>query len=136
MLRLRQPRGSNLADPTSRWTPAERSGKQVWMAQPTTPELAADPVVRAFLTQVRACIDIERVVLFGSRSRGDHRPRSDYDLALSAPGMTPIERSAFAARWQESKPTLLATDLVWLDELTDNALAERIRAEGVEIYAR
>ena len=43
-----------------------------------------DPV----LTRFRAALDaaygdrIERVVLFGSRARGDHRPDSDYDVAV------------------------------------------------------
>src|SRR2546430_14702389 len=44
----------------------------------------ADPVLRRF----RAAIDeiygerLERVVLFGSRARGEARPDSDYDLAV------------------------------------------------------
>ena len=44
----------------------------------------ADPV----LTRLRAALDavygdrLERVVLFGSRARGDHRPDSDYDVAV------------------------------------------------------
>lgn len=43
-----------------------------------------DPV----LTRFRAALDaaygerIERVVLYGSRARGDHRPDSDYDVAV------------------------------------------------------
>jgi predicted nucleotidyltransferase len=46
--------------------------------------LASDPV----LTRFRAALDalygdrIERVVLFGSRARGDARPDSDYDVAV------------------------------------------------------
>jgi predicted nucleotidyltransferase len=45
---------------------------------------AADPV----LTRFRAALDktcgerIERVVLFGSRARGDARPDSDYDVLV------------------------------------------------------
>jgi predicted nucleotidyltransferase len=47
-------------------------------------EKAIDPVLRRF----RAALDdaygsrIERVVLFGSRARGDARPDSDYDVAV------------------------------------------------------
>ena len=43
-----------------------------------------DPVLKRF----RAALDelygdrIERVVLYGSRARGDHRPDSDYDVAV------------------------------------------------------
>jgi predicted nucleotidyltransferase len=45
---------------------------------------AADPVLKRF----RAALDvlygdrIERVVLFGSRARGDAREDSDYDVAV------------------------------------------------------
>jgi predicted nucleotidyltransferase len=47
-------------------------------------ENAIDPVLNRF----RAALDeaygsrIERVVLFGSRARGDARPDSDYDVAV------------------------------------------------------
>jgi uncharacterized protein len=49
-----------------------------------TTVLAADPVLKRF----RAALDelygdrIERVVLFGSRARGDGRADSDYDIAV------------------------------------------------------
>jgi uncharacterized protein len=46
--------------------------------------LASDPI----LTRFRAALDemygarLERVVLFGSRARGEARPDSDYDVAV------------------------------------------------------
>jgi predicted nucleotidyltransferase len=56
---------------------------------------ANDPILRRF----RAALDstygdrIERVVLFGSRARGDAHIDSDYDIAVFLEG--------FADRWQE-----------------------------------
>ena len=47
-------------------------------------DLLADPILR----RLRASLDqaygsrIDRVVLFGSRARGDARPDSDYDVAV------------------------------------------------------
>ena len=35
------------------------------------------------IRQLAAQYDIQRVLLFGSRARGDYRPRSDIDLAIS-----------------------------------------------------
>jgi predicted nucleotidyltransferase len=48
------------------------------------PAVAADPILKRY----RAALDerygnrIERVVLFGSRARGDATPESDYDVAV------------------------------------------------------
>jgi predicted nucleotidyltransferase len=43
-----------------------------------------DPVVAAALRAVVRCPDPERVLLFGSRSRGSTRPDSDLDLIVVA----------------------------------------------------
>jgi predicted nucleotidyltransferase len=49
---------------------------------PTT--LLDDPILTRFAAEVRAAYGdrLERIVLFGSRARGDHRPDSDYDVAV------------------------------------------------------
>jgi len=42
-----------------------------------------DPVVADFLDRIEGIRPtIDRLVLFGSRARGDHRPDSDYDLLI------------------------------------------------------
>jgi predicted nucleotidyltransferase len=43
-----------------------------------------DPVLTRFCTAVGEAYGdrLERLVLFGSRARGDHRPDSDYDIAV------------------------------------------------------
>jgi predicted nucleotidyltransferase len=47
-------------------------------------KLKNDPVLTRFRTAVGEAYGdrLERVVLFGSRARGDHRPDSDYDIAV------------------------------------------------------
>lgn len=44
----------------------------------------ADPVLKRLREAIDAVYGdrIERVVLYGSRARGDHRPDSDYDVAV------------------------------------------------------
>jgi predicted nucleotidyltransferase len=50
--------------------------------------MSDDPEADAILTRFRAALGeiygdrLERVVLYGSRARGDHRPDSDYDIAV------------------------------------------------------
>jgi len=47
-------------------------------------QLMDDPVLTGFRKAVGDAYGdrLERVVLFGSRARGDHRPDSDYDIAV------------------------------------------------------
>ena len=73
-----------------------------------------------------------RLVLFGSRARGDHRPRSDIDLAVYD---MPVEnRGAF---WLEAEelPTLLKLDLVHISPGMDPAFLHNIEKDGVTLYA-
>ena len=51
----------------------------------TIPALKDDPVLVRFRKELNEAYEarkIERVVLFGSRARGDARPDSDYDVAV------------------------------------------------------
>ena len=73
----------------------------------------------------------ERVVLFGSRARGDNRERSDIDLAVF--GLSPVLAGRFRLAL-EDLPTLLSFDLVCVDSGTSPALLENINREGVVLY--
>jgi predicted nucleotidyltransferase len=78
--------------------------------------------------------EVERVILFGSRARGDASPRADIDIAVDCPG-------ADARCWSEieeaveNAPTLLQIDLVRLDRAPAE-LASVIGAEGKVLYER
>ena len=54
------------------------------MDQVGPPHLQDDPILARFRSALRGIFDgrIERVVLFGSRARGDARADSDYDIAI------------------------------------------------------
>lgn len=73
-----------------------------------------------------------RLVLFGSRARGDHRERSDIDLAVWGLRGMAFGRLRLAL---EELPTLLSFDLVCADACTDPNLLENIAREGVTLYA-
>jgi len=55
-----------------------------------------DPVMRKFRTALDAAYGdrIERVVLFGSRARGDARPDSDWDVAVFLKGLDDLWRES------------------------------------------
>jgi predicted nucleotidyltransferase len=106
---------------------------------PTCP--AADPVLK----RSRAALDalygdrIERVVLFGSRARGDAGDDSDYDVAVFSKGL--------ADRWQEVDRIIpLVTDILYEEGAFIYAMPHRagsyedrtslmreIRREGIDL---
>lgn len=77
---------------------------------------------------------VEKVILFGSRARGDERERSDIDLAVVG---ADIADSEWTDIWSyvDDAPTLLDIDLVRLEEAPDH-LRESILKEGIALYER
>lgn len=75
---------------------------------------------------------VEKVIIFGSRARGEFRPTSDIDLAFfPLPG---FGEGGFLAADIDDLDTLLKIDLVLVSESTDPAFLENILGEGVLIY--
>lgn len=72
---------------------------------------------------------VRRIVLFGSRARGDYKERSDIDIAVYG-GNT----EEFGIDVDEEAPTLLKFDVVHMDKPVQRELAESINNEGVVIY--
>ena len=75
----------------------------------------------------------DKVVLFGSRARGDHRERSDIDLAVY--GMEGSNQSCFRMDL-EDLPTLLKFDVVFVSPDTSPKLMNNIERDGVELYGK
>ncbi len=78
--------------------------------------------------------EIEKVIVFGSRARGDADARSDIDLAIVAPTATTRQWLDISFRLEDTD-TLLTIDIVrWED--ASATLKERIIAEGKVLYER
>ena len=102
---------------------------------------ADDPVLKRFRTALDALYGdrIERVVLFGSRARGDAHDDSDYDIAVFLRDLTD--------RWQEiARIVPIVTDILYKDAAFVHAIPYRagayrertplmgeIRREGVDL---
>jgi len=75
----------------------------------------------------------QKVVLFGSRARGDHSLVSDYDIAVTAEKLTAVEKASFTADLEEID-TLKEFDIVFIDSNSTHDLRKNISEEGITIY--
>lgn len=74
---------------------------------------------------------IEKVILFGSRARGDYHRASDIDLAVSGGSVV-----AFALDVEELTSTLLTYDVVDMNKNLQTKFRESIEKEGKILYER
>lgn len=92
------------------------------------------PALREYLLAKFATVPhLSRVVLFGSRARGDAGERSDVDLAIRGDGS--LLTLARVSEIADEAPTLLLFDVVDLDHASAR-LREQIEREGIVIYER
>ena len=75
--------------------------------------------------------NLNKIILFGSRARGDYKLRSDIDLAVSGGDCV-----RFSLDVQEATSTLLFFDVVILDGTVQKELLDSIEQEGVCIYEK
>ncbi len=74
---------------------------------------------------------VEKVILFGSRARGDYKTRSDIDLAFQGGNS-----SCFILDVDEETSTLLEFDVIDLEKPIQKELLESINREGVLLYEK
>ena len=79
---------------------------------PSPPPFGIEPQAAAALRRLfEASAGVERVWIFGSRTRGDWRPRSDIDLAVDAPSLGTSEFLSLQSAVREL-PVVYAVDMV------------------------
>ena len=75
--------------------------------------------------------EVEKLILFGSRARGDYRERSDIDLAFRGG-----KGDSFTLDVDETTSTLLEFDIINLDKPVRSELLESIEREGIVLYEK
>ena len=75
--------------------------------------------------------NMNKVILFGSRARGDFKKTSDIDLAAEGENF-----DRFALDIEEETSTLLQYDIVNLGRDMQEELREAIAREGIMIYEK
>ena len=89
-----------------------------------------DKVYKQIKVFAREC-DAEKVVLFGSRARGDNLTKSDIDIAVYGGDF-----DHFYWDVKEKTHSLLMFDIVQADELISEELKQEIEKDGVIIYEK
>lgn len=92
------------------------------------------PVIEELTARLSCVPEVERIVLFGSRARGDAEPRSDIDLAVECPNASRVVWNTIREQVLDAR-TLLFIDLVRHDRASE-ALRHRVLTDGVVLYER
>lgn len=87
------------------------------------------PQVLTEIIELAQKYNLNKVILFGSRARGDFHRVSDIDLAVTGGNI-----ARFALDVEEETSTLLKFDVVNLDFSVQPELLEAIDREGILIY--
>ena len=75
--------------------------------------------------------EVERVILFGSRARGDFKKTSDIDLAVYFKGES---KKLKLIRMLEDVRCILKFDVVDMNSVVNEELKKNIKNDGKEIY--
>lgn len=97
----------------------------------------ASGISNRFINELQSyCVrndQIEKILLFGSRARGDYNRSSDMDLAIFTKKSTHTQQNLIEQDINEMS-TPLKIDVVFMDRLTKEKLISNIRKDGVVIY--
>ncbi len=74
---------------------------------------------------------ISKIILFGSRARGDNRERSDVDIAVYGGDF-----DSFYWNVREKAHSLLMFDIVDGDHISSSELKKEIEKDGIVIYEK
>ncbi len=94
-------------------------------------ETGIKPVVMEEIRMLARKYGLQKVILFGSRARGDFHRTSDIDLAVSGGNCV-----GFALDVEEETSTLLQYDVVDLDGSVQEPLRSSIGKEGIVLYEK
>lgn len=76
---------------------------------------------------------VDKIILFGSRARGDHSSVSDYDIAIFENHLSALDKARLCDDVDEIE-TLKKIDIIFVQESFTDELMESIKRDGVIIY--
>ncbi|MCI9125421.1 MAG: nucleotidyltransferase domain-containing protein [Eubacterium sp.] len=94
-------------------------------------ETGIRPTVLAQIQEIARQYGTAKVILFGSRARGDFQAKSDIDLAVQGGNV-----AGFALDVDELTDTLLRYDIIDLNAPLSDAFAKEIERDGLILYEK
>jgi uncharacterized protein len=88
--------------------------------------------IQNFLKHCVKLVEPKKIILFGSRARGNFRENSDFDIAVQGLKF-PEQWSKLLVDLENESFTLYKIDLVRIDQLNDDYL-RNINNEGLSLY--
>ena len=89
------------------------------------------PLVLEEIKKIAEEYGVKKVILFGSRARGDYQRASDIDLAVEGGRITD-----FILDVKDTTSTLLNFDIVDLEKTKKGTFLDSIKKEGVILYEK
>lgn len=96
--------------------------------------MAEPEIYQRIIDTVTKTPKVEKIILFGSRARGDQEIRSDIDIAIICPKVTEREWVEICDRIDDIN-TLLSIDVTRFDTASSE-LQKKILEQGVILYER
>ncbi|MCU0247806.1 MAG: nucleotidyltransferase domain-containing protein [Bryobacter sp.] len=104
--------------------------------------MSEQEILAEIVRRLVAAIDPDKIILFGSRARGQARPESDYDLLIIKETAGPAHSRVLPA-YRALDPLPLAKDVLWFTPSEfvafsgrRNHITARARREGRVLYER
>ncbi|MBP5233230.1 MAG: nucleotidyltransferase domain-containing protein [Planctomycetes bacterium] len=88
--------------------------------------------IKKIVSPIAQRYGVAKVLLFGSRARGEERPDSDYDFLITKGGLKSLWQ--FSGFWQDLQDALQAQVDVVSDTSFDAPLIAAARKDGVLVY--
>jgi len=85
------------------------------------------------IKEIACKYNINKILLFGSRARGDNSLTSDYDIAVFGDGLSEVDKARFSFDVDEIE-TLKKIDIVYVNQNVTDNLVKNIIRDGVTIY--
>ncbi len=106
--------------------------------------LERDPILRRIVEVIVREIDPDRIILFGSRARGDYKEDSDYDILVLKEGVSPKDRGKWEMKVEMAllrEGVFTPADIIVQDAVMYGGLKNRVgkvyysvSREGVLVY--